>query len=284
MITTQYRDEVYTRALDHNSQNGRCMTALRKVFDKALSNGYPEGTNIIFEFAREMIGLPYGDNGLSLDYKADCSQWVINVMHYFFGISNLGSYTQSLYDASGGTKYYDWKINPPFAMEYLNNAPPLSYILYKFSDRNPDATHAALKVSATQICHTRSTSKPLMFSPITYEADSSITQIRDLLSPEQHAMVIVGNTQTDYPYPEGSKKNKELPTVGDIFSRDLKLCIPRLTGDDVKVTQQLLIKNGYSCGKAKDDGIFGGDTDAAKTQFQKANNINTKNPLRLKLV
>ena len=44
-------------------------------------------------------------------------------------------------------------------------------------------------------------------------------------------------------------------------------------GNQVKTLQSLLIANGYSCGKYKDDGEFGADTEAAVKKYQKANKL-----------
>lgn len=44
-------------------------------------------------------------------------------------------------------------------------------------------------------------------------------------------------------------------------------------GAQVKTLQKLLISYGYSCGKHKDDGEFGNDTEAAVKKYQKANKL-----------
>lgn len=286
MITTQYRDEVYARALQYNKTNGRCMTAMRKVFDTALSNGYADGTNIVVEFIREMLGLPYGDNGLSLDYRADCSQLVINLLKYFWNVYYSWSYTQAIYNnRNNGNVIFDYRIDGTFDDDsILTTAPNLSIIGYKFSDRNPDLTHVSIKCNASQIAHTRSTSKPLMFDNVLYESDASLKLIVDFLTPEQHLQVLVGDVDYDYTSPVLKKNTQESITVDDIKSRDLFFAVPMLKGDDVKMAQSLLIANGYSCGKSGADGVFGKNTNIAKEKYQTAKGVNTKKPLNITLV
>ena len=43
--------------------------------------------------------------------------------------------------------------------------------------------------------------------------------------------------------------------------------------EQVKARQRLLIANGYSCGKHKDDGDFGNDTETAVKKYQKTNKL-----------
>ena len=172
MIT---KEEVLNRILKFNSPTGRTVKALNKVF----SAEYPAGTNLVIEFVKEFKNLPYGDDGKRLDKKADCSQFWINVLYYWFGIDHLGSYTESLYKAKGKQVYKN-----------LADAPVLSVILYKLSSRNPHATHAAGKVSETKIGDTRSKLAPFMIRSSNWKTNK-ITRIVDFITDEQRQSVTV---------------------------------------------------------------------------------------------
>lgn len=239
------KDEVLVRALKHNDPNGRTIRALKKV----LFSIYPAGTNIVVEFLREMIGLPYGDDGMSLDKMGDCSQTVINTLYYFFGIDYLGSYTQSMYNAclNRGRKY-----------NTIGDAPVLSIVLWKLSNRNPNATHAGTKASRTKIADTRSKSKPLMFRPFAGWNTNKITMICDLLTEEQRASVTVGEVQA-------------LEPAKWTCSRVLK---HGMAGEDVLDLELALEAQGFKCGitnRERKTGIgkFGSKCLAALRAWQK---------------
>lgn len=74
------------------------------------------------------------------------------------------------------------------------------------------------------------------------------------------------------PYLDGDYEDKP-----GRYLYDMKL--PRLEmgcqGEDVKALQQLLIAKGFSCGRYRDDGDFGADTEAALVAFQKAGGLAT---------
>lgn len=61
--------------------------------------------------------------------------------------------------------------------------------------------------------------------------------------------------------------------VGWTVARVLKLTSPYMRGDDVKGLQQALLAAGYALGGQGADGIFGGDTQEAVLQFQRANGL-----------
>jgi len=234
------KDEVLARALKYNKSNGKTVTAINTVFATA----YPAGTNLVVEFIKLMVGLPYGDDSMRLDESADCSQFVINTLYYWFGIDYLGSYTQSMYTAaqSHGKQY-----------STIADAPVLSVVLWKLSTRNKNATHTALKVSDTQIADTRSKSKPLMLRDYAGWYNSKITCVVDLLTDEQKASVTV--------------ESVAIPTI----SRVLKLKIKYMNGADVLAVQTKLKELGYFKGSLR--GNYGPITTAAVKKFQKAKKL-----------
>lgn len=239
------KDEILARALKYNSSNGKTVKALKKV----LNAVYPTGTNLVVEFLREMIPLPYGDDSMRLDNSADCSQLVINVLYYFFGIDYLGSYSQSIYNAcqKRGKKY-----------NTIGEAPILSIVEWKLSNRNPNATHVAIKVSDTEIADTRSKSRPLMFRKYAGWNTDKITLICDLLTDEQRAAVTVGGVK-----PSESAKW----TCSRVLKRGMK-------GVDVYNMELALERLGFDCGltkKEKQTGIgeFGPKCLAAVNALQR---------------
>jgi hypothetical protein len=241
------KDQVLARALKYNSPTGRTITALKQVFNCV----YPVNTNLVVEFLRLMIGLPYKDDGKSMDTSTDCSQLVINTLYYFFGIDYLGSYTQSIYNAclNRGKKY-----------STIGEAPILSIVEWKLSNRNPNATHAALKASGIEIADTRSKSRPLMFRLFAGWNVNKITLVCDLLTDEQRESVIVGD---------------DVQPVKTTWtcSRVLKL---RSKGEDVYNLELALEALGYNCGITKTEratkiGIWGSKCRSAFRDWQKKN-------------
>jgi hypothetical protein len=239
------KEAIKKRILKYNSENGRVMKAFNKVF---VSGVYPVGTNLAIEFIKEFKGMPYGDGGMSLDKKGDCSQSWIDFLYYLFGINTLGSYTESIYNADG--KEY----------KSIDAAPVLSIVLYKLSNRNKHATHAAGKVSSTEIGDTRSVIHPFMIRKYKGWYDGKVTRVVDFLTTEQRESMIVQGTIEDYA--------KSLP----VFKKGV------VSSSYVEKMQRLLIKKGFDCGKhgPKDDGVdgdFGKDTESAVKAFQKKNGL-----------
>ena len=182
------KDEVLARAVKYNSKDGRTLKSLNTVFNTS----YPVGTNLVVEYIKLMVGTPYGDNGYCSDKKMDCSQFVINTLYYWFGINYLGSYTESIYRAASekGKKYLT-----------IGEAPILSIVEWKLSDRNPHATHTGLKFSNTEIADTRSLVHPLMIRLFKGWYENRITLIADILTEEQRKSVIVQEVVKPIPVP-----------------------------------------------------------------------------------
>lgn len=63
--------------------------------------------------------------------------------------------------------------------------------------------------------------------------------------------------------------NEEITNVW-VATRLLKKTKPTMKGEDVAEMQRRLIDRGFSCGKCRDDGSFGGDTEKAVLAFQKS--------------
>ena len=173
MIT---KEEVLKRVLKFNSPTGRTVKAVEKVF----STTYPAGTNLVVEFVKEFKNLPYGDDGKRLDKKADCSQFWINVLYYWFGVDHLGSYTESIFHAKGAKTY-----------KSFYDAPVLSVILWKLSNRNRNATHAAGKMSASTFGDTRGKTVPFNPSRKWPWNESKVTRLVDFITEEQRKNVTV---------------------------------------------------------------------------------------------
>jgi hypothetical protein len=243
------KEAIRSRILKYNSSTGRTI----KAFDKVMSTSYPAGTNLVIEFVKEFKNLPYGDDSKRLDKKADCSQFWINVLYYWFNIDHLGSYTESMYKAKG-TEYKSFE-----------SAPELSIILYKLSDRNPHATHAAGKISAIEIGDTRSTLNPFMIRNWKWKTDK-ITRIVDFLTPEQRESVIVKDSG-------GSKPAETKPVFTRILKSKKVKNVYQYRGEDVKTLQKTLKAKGYNIGNSDVDGIFGEDTKKAVKAFQKSKKI-----------
>ncbi len=73
----------------------------------------------------------------------------------------------------------------------------------------------------------------------------------------------------DKPIREDTPEDKPVITV----QRSLRLKSTRMTGDDVREAQMLLIAHGFDVGSSGADGIFGPATDAAVRAFQSAKNL-----------
>jgi hypothetical protein len=172
------KEDVLLRVRKYNAVNGRTVKAAEKVFAKAEAGEYAAGTNLVVEFVKEFVKLPYGDGGMALDKKADCSQFWINVLYYWFGIKDIGSYTEALYAAARGKHIAEKDIKP------------LCVTLYKLSNRNKHATHAAGYLGGGLMGDTRSRLNPFQIRSFNWKKDK-ITAIVDFLTDEQRASVIV---------------------------------------------------------------------------------------------
>ena len=80
------------------------------------------------------------------------------------------------------------------------------------------------------------------------------------------------NLYYGYPNYSGTIKSSEVETDLPIALNDGSLS-KGMTGAAVETMQTMLIKCGYSCGKAGADGDFGNDTLSAVKKFQKENNL-----------
>lgn len=227
------KEEILKRILEYNAPNGRTVKALGNVFGKE----YPAGTNLVVEFAKEFIGLPYGDDGLRLDKKADCSQFWENVFYYWFG-ARISSYTESQWKNKNGKKVTPESITP------------LCLIYYDFGKPGRMVTHVAGYIGNGKIAHTRSRLKPFMLGGVSYGKDD-IAGIVDFLTEEQRASVIV---QGEPVYSDRPRLKKGS------------------TGDAVKELQTLLNLSGA---KIEEDGIFGKKTLAAVKAWQKKKGLET---------
>lgn len=67
----------------------------------------------------------------------------------------------------------------------------------------------------------------------------------------------------------GGSGNSASPSV--VFTRDLRLTSPRMTGDDVIAVQARLTELGYDSGPV--DGIYGPITEGAVRQYQSDNGL-----------
>jgi hypothetical protein len=231
------KEEVLQRVLRYNAPAGRTAKAVEKVFAAA----YPAGANLAVEFAKEFNGLPYGDDGMRLDKKADCSQFWINVLYYWFGIRDIGSYTEALYGAKRGKHIAEKDIRP------------LCVILYKLSGRNRHATHAAGYLGGGLLGDTRSKLHPFRVRSFNWKKDK-ITAIVDFLTEEQRQSVTVGVA--------------EKPQAGE----SLPLLKQGSEGAAVTRLQTLLNANGAAL---KVDGEFGPKTLAAVEEYQQKNGLET---------
>jgi hypothetical protein len=176
---------VRERILKYNSPTGRTIQA----FEKVVNTAWPAGTNLVVEFAKCFVGLSYGDNGMSLDRRADCSQFWINVLYYWFGINDIGSYTEALYGAKRGRHIQEKDIRE------------LVIILYKLSSRNPHATHAAGYLGGGLMGDTRSVINPFKVRSFNWKKDK-ITAFVDFLTEEQRQSVIVQSEAPATPKPD----------------------------------------------------------------------------------
>lgn len=170
------KEVIIKRALKHNATDGRTLKALRKILDA----DYPAGTNLVVEFVKEFMGLPYGDDGLRLDKKADCSSFWGSVFYVWFGI-DIGSYTESQWANKNARRI-------PF-----ENAPVLSLIYYDFKKPGRTVTHVAGKISETRIAHTRSKLRPFMADKLSYAA-GDIVGVADFLTENMRKSVTVEET------------------------------------------------------------------------------------------
>jgi hypothetical protein len=229
------KEEVLQRVLRYNAPAGRTAKAVEKVF----AADYPAGTNLVVQFAKEFIGLPYGDDGMRIDKKADCSQFWINVLYYWFGIKDIGSYTEALYGAKRGKHITEKDIKP------------ICIILYKLSNRNKHATHAAGYLGGGLMGDTRSKLNPFKVRSWNWKKDK-ITAIVDFLTEEQRASVTVGGIQQ----PE-TKENLPMLKIGSEGAAVIRL-------------QTLLNANSAAL---KVDGEFGAKTLAAVEKYQQEHGL-----------
>jgi murein L,D-transpeptidase YcbB/YkuD len=148
----------------------------------------------------------------------------------------------------------------------IASAPILSIILYKLSSRNPHATHAAGKVSGTEIGDTRSLLKPFMFRAFKGWKENKITRIVDYITPEQRESVIVHNENKPQPQPEVKPVNSDMPQLeyGDGYITHLTL------KPYAKTLQKELNKLGYNLDV---DGKYGEKTAAAVKAYQRKNGL-----------
>lgn len=234
------KEEVLKRILKYNSASGRTVKALNKVY----STTYPAGTNLVVEFVKEFKGLPYGDNGMKLDNKADCSQFWINVLYYWFGFNDIGSYTEALYNAKRGKHITEKDIKP------------LCIILYKLSSRNKHATHAAGYLGNGLMADTRSKLNPLQIRSFNWKKNK-ITAIVNFLTDEQYNSVIVGSGVVPMPIDDKVKKPK---------AKDMPELKKGADNEYVAQLQRLLNANGANL---QVDGEFGRKTFKAVKTYQK---------------
>jgi len=125
----------------------------------------------------------------------------------------------------------------------FEEAPILSVLFFKLSNRNPNTTHVELKVSDTEIAG--SPSIPLRKRKWPWKANKLVAII-DFLTPEQRESVTV--QESDAPRP--------------VLRRLLKHTSPMMRGTDVTAVQQALNDNGAKLDPAL-FGTFGPKTKAA---------------------
>lgn len=155
-----------------------------KALEEVLSS--PKG-NLVVEFAKKMIGKPYGAKSMNMDKVVDCAEFTRILFYIFFG-KDIGSWSDGqLYDRDGKTigNHYD----------DLASAPILSVVLYKTSKRKRTG-HAALKIDSNHIIHSgaKEHKKKVGISDLYWgKSKYRIVAIRQFISDEELASVIVGN-------------------------------------------------------------------------------------------
>jgi hypothetical protein len=248
------RSKLIGRAVEyvkaHPPNTGRTIRAMTEIATKE----YPEGVNLLIQFALQFDGaevggditswdtperrLPYGDSR-SLDDKSDCSSFWQNI-YDIFGFGDIGTYTEALW-RKWHTQSVPWEERRPTDL-----------ILYKFSDRNPHATHVAGYIGNEQILHTTGPGNPLRVQSDSYGKKNIVCVIRILTDAQYEDLLYQsGNPPVEVPV------NPHVP---------MPLLKKGNVGAAVTKLQKLLNKFGA---KLTVDGIFGKKTMTAVVAFQK---------------
>ncbi len=177
----------------HGPDTGYSLNAVLAVIDAAEKGLLPAGANVAVQIALQYDGketkedlvvwaapekrLPYGGSW-SLDYKADCIDFIRNLKMMLFGGKNPGNWSEGMYQ-NYKNRFIRWEDRRPF-----------DAILYLIGDRNPHATHGSLIVNIGSIIHTTSRSNPLRVDDIMY-AYSKVVGVCRIITDEEYASVIV---------------------------------------------------------------------------------------------
>lgn len=248
--TIRARRDDYLRR--HSIDSGYTRTKVEEVLAAPLR----VGTHLLVEIALQYDGKQLGGDQVAnaekqlpykysydLDRSSDCLVFVRNIVDLMFNRS-IGTYTQNAYD-----RQKDKQV--PWA-----DIRPTDLLLFKLSNRNPNATHAALAIGNGLMLHTTSESNALRVEKITkYSAASrSGTGCFRILTQAEYESQIVqpgwAEGGTDMSFAPGDSRTAQ-----------------------VKQIQTCLVKLGYDLGKwgpNKDgiDGGYGDDTAAGVSAFQ----------------
>ena len=196
----------------YKPDTGYTKRVAQEVYEAYKAGKFPAGTNIGVQLALQYDGieseqdlvineeeqLPYKAS-YSLDEGADCADWPRNLILLMFK-RNIGNWTQGIYNKYKDNQV-DWEERRPFDV-----------FLWKLSDRNPNATHAALCIGDGMMLNTGNSRDDMQLVEDTKYAASKRTGtgVFRVLSDEEYESLIVG----DVPAPE------EKPSVK--YSRKLK--------------------------------------------------------------
>lgn len=263
------------------------------IIRKVLAANLPNGANLWVQTAAQFTGkeegldlvrsfqehrLDYSQKSrLSFGKSMDCTSFWWGKFEVFFDIY-IGYYSED-----------QWKRLQGFEIKWSERE-ATDHILYKFSSRNPHATHAANYMGRDQagqgfIAHTTSASNPYRFEADTYAASSRVGIYRRLTAAQRQSLII-DNHDAAQPTTPGIDlsllpyliwpNGKPVTTTGKpcpLVKRSGKYLVDvnttgSILGAPIHYLQWKMTALGFYHGKV--DGIWGAKSHAAAVAMQKA--------------